>query len=61
MAEPSVETLEAEIVKETKDDIVSEWKRVLEDNRALRRYIDRMLSMVIVAAPHILERQDGNA
>ena len=56
-AEPTVESLEAELTTSSKEDILGEWRRVLEDNRELQRYIDRMLALVIVTAPQLLERR----
>ena len=34
-----------------------QWKRTLEENRSLKQYVDRMLALVIVVAPQILERK----
>ena len=55
--EPSVETLEAEMFTMSKEDVLSEWRKMTSENRSLKVYIDRMLALVMEAAPQILERR----
>ncbi len=49
--------MESEVFASNKEEILSEWRRVCDENRALRGYIDQLLAAVMQQAPHILERK----
>jgi hypothetical protein len=54
----AIAPVDAEIFFATPNEqIFNDYKQVVDENRDLRRYIDRMLAMVMMVAPSILEHK----